>query len=224
MPLPESKPMPKRNESHMQGRRDQIMDALHDCIRKKGITDTSITDVAKRAKLSIGAIYIHFTSKEEILIATVRRSNARLKDAMAELGNPEDLWQVIDNVLGNCEKSRTVAGGYSNLELMMVAQHNSKLRREIEAYLDAWRAFFRIGVAALPGAKAPESKAKVDTVTAAIAGLMMDSNLRSLIGIEIGSEAKRDAIRLLVQAAFPQAAKRSLPKRAANAVPAAAIG
>ncbi len=208
--------MPKRDKSHMQGRRDQIVDALLDCIRKKGISETSITDVAKRARLSIGAIYTHFASKEEILVAAVQRSNARLGEALAELGDPENLWQVVDNTLANCELRREDAGAYSNLELMTVARHNLKLRREIEAYIEAWRVFFRTGVAALPGANAPEAAAKVNIVAAAIGALMMDCTLRSLIGIEIGIEEKRDAIRLLVQAAFPPVAKRSPPKRAAH--------
>ncbi len=48
-------------------RRNQILDAAHKCIDKKGYRATTIDDIAKVAGITKGAVYHHFKSKESIL-------------------------------------------------------------------------------------------------------------------------------------------------------------
>ena len=54
----------------MQSRREQILDAAINCFIRKGIHLTSMKDICNEAELSIGALYIHFKSKKEIIEAT----------------------------------------------------------------------------------------------------------------------------------------------------------
>ncbi|MFD2270893.1 TetR/AcrR family transcriptional regulator [Undibacterium arcticum] len=67
--------MPKRDESHMAARRKQILDAASASINQKGIAGMSISDISAAAGLSVGAIYTHFKSKEEILAALIAHGN-----------------------------------------------------------------------------------------------------------------------------------------------------
>src|SRR5580704_10587829 len=59
--------MPKRDASYMDGQRKRIVVAAYRCFRRDGIHQSSMADICAEAKLSMGAIYGHFASKEEIL-------------------------------------------------------------------------------------------------------------------------------------------------------------
>lgn len=59
--------MPKRDASYMEGQRKRILVAAHRCFRRDGLYQSSMADICTEAKLSMGAIYGHFASKEEIL-------------------------------------------------------------------------------------------------------------------------------------------------------------
>jgi AcrR family transcriptional regulator len=60
--------MPKRDASYMEGQRKRIVVAAHRCFRRDGVHQASMADICAEAKLSMGAIYGHFASKEEILV------------------------------------------------------------------------------------------------------------------------------------------------------------
>lgn len=61
--------MPKRDVAYMQGQRDLIVQAALECMIDKGVPETSLRDVCKRAGVSIGAFYVHFASREELILA-----------------------------------------------------------------------------------------------------------------------------------------------------------
>ncbi|ANP47776.1 TetR/AcrR family transcriptional regulator [Candidatus Viadribacter manganicus] len=61
--------MPKRDVAYMQGQRDQIAQAALECLIEKGVPDTSLRDVCKRAGVSIGALYVHFPTKDDLILA-----------------------------------------------------------------------------------------------------------------------------------------------------------
>ena len=53
-------------------RRRQLIDATMKCIARKGMSSTSIGDVAKEAGLSQGIVNLHFESKDNLLTETLR--------------------------------------------------------------------------------------------------------------------------------------------------------
>lgn len=59
--------MPKVSPEHMQARRDQIARAAIDEFAQRGIHSTSMVNIIKASGLSAGAIYTHFSSKDEII-------------------------------------------------------------------------------------------------------------------------------------------------------------
>lgn len=63
--------MPKRPEAYMAERRQQIVDAMMQCVTRDGWDATTIDAVAREAGLSKGAVYGHFDSKQEILAAVI---------------------------------------------------------------------------------------------------------------------------------------------------------
>ena len=55
-------------------RPDEVLDASLDLFIERGYAATRVEDIAKRAGLSKGAVYLYFASKEAILEALVRRA------------------------------------------------------------------------------------------------------------------------------------------------------
>lgn len=57
-----------------EARPDEVLDAALDLFIEKGFAATRVEDIAKRAGLSKGAVYLYFPSKEKILEGIVRRA------------------------------------------------------------------------------------------------------------------------------------------------------
>jgi len=54
-------------------RRQQLIDATMKCIARKGISGTTLADVAREAGLSQGIVNLHFDSKENLFTETLQR-------------------------------------------------------------------------------------------------------------------------------------------------------
>ncbi len=57
----------------MEDRREHIVSATLDCLRRLGLARTSLADICSAAGISRGALYVHFSSKDEILDALIAR-------------------------------------------------------------------------------------------------------------------------------------------------------
>src|SRR5687767_2691594 len=57
-----------------EARPDEVLDAALDLFIEKGFAVTRVEDIARRAGLSKGAVYLYFDSKEKILEGIVRRA------------------------------------------------------------------------------------------------------------------------------------------------------
>lgn len=64
--------MPKRTDDYMKKQRDQIARAALVTMLKKGLHDTSLRDISEAAGVSLGALYIHFANKEELVLEVCR--------------------------------------------------------------------------------------------------------------------------------------------------------
>ncbi len=65
---------PKRRRRAPEASRDAILDAALRCFGKRGYHQTSVDDIAERARLSKGAIYWHFPGKRDLFIALMDRA------------------------------------------------------------------------------------------------------------------------------------------------------
>lgn len=61
--------MPKVTQQYMDARREQILDAARRCFLRDGFHSASMQDLFTEAGLSAGAVYRHFTSKDEMILA-----------------------------------------------------------------------------------------------------------------------------------------------------------
>jgi len=65
--------MPRVTTEYRQARRDQIADAALRCFSERGFQATSMADIIDASGLSAGAIYGHYTGKQQIVMAVAER-------------------------------------------------------------------------------------------------------------------------------------------------------
>lgn len=93
--------MPKVSEAHLEARRRQILEAALACFAERGFHATSMRDICNEAKLSAGAVYRYFASKEALIAGMVI---AEVEPMMAEIQalEPEDRIRTI--ILGSFDR------------------------------------------------------------------------------------------------------------------------
>jgi TetR/AcrR family transcriptional regulator len=65
-------PLPRKRERRKDARPDEIIDAALDVFASKGFSAAKLDDIAARAGISKGTLYLYFASKEELLKEVVR--------------------------------------------------------------------------------------------------------------------------------------------------------
>jgi TetR/AcrR family transcriptional repressor of bet genes len=70
---------PRRTASRA-ARRQQLVDATMNCIARKGMSSTTLSDVAKEAGLSQGIVNLHFESKDNLLTETLASLAGEYRD------------------------------------------------------------------------------------------------------------------------------------------------
>src|ERR1035437_9135265 len=91
--------MPKVAQSHLDARRQQIVEAARVRFASHGFARTSMADIVTESGLSNGAIYRYFASKEEIVIAVCEQASDALPKAL-----------TVEAVNGFLEHVRTQIG------------------------------------------------------------------------------------------------------------------
>jgi AcrR family transcriptional regulator len=61
--------MPKRSREYMDQQRLRFCEAAMACFRRKGVVASNLNDICEEAGLSMGALYKHFSSRDELLEA-----------------------------------------------------------------------------------------------------------------------------------------------------------
>lgn len=88
-----------------EARPDEVLDAALELFIEKGFAATRVEDIAKRAGLSKGTVYLYFPSKEAVLEALVRRAIIPIADsalgALAEYeGDPRIIITMVIKMVG----------------------------------------------------------------------------------------------------------------------------
>ena len=100
--------MPRLTEHTRQARRHQILTAARRCFTRNGFQATSMQDIFIEADLSAGAVYSHFTGKDEIIAAiadeVIDNITASLDVALAH-HEPPTLADVVERFLDTLQRA-----------------------------------------------------------------------------------------------------------------------
>ncbi len=138
--------MPKISDEQRRARRDQIVSAVWRCFLRKGAQGTSLDDIIRESGLSAGAVYTHFTGKEELILAAISNYMNQLGGlfapilASAQSAAPIDFIHQIASAI---EKHTHRVGVDLNRVILMgwgEAQTNPAVKSVISGFQAQYRA------------------------------------------------------------------------------------
>jgi AcrR family transcriptional regulator len=128
--------MPKVTEAHSAARRQQIIDAAYRCFARKGFHQATMRDIYEEAKLSPGAIYHYFPSKDAIIQASFefdyQRSLALFEAATASDDPLGALTDLIAFLFRGLEGAAELGAGRVNVQGWGEALVNPPLRETLQ--------------------------------------------------------------------------------------------
>src|SRR6516162_6647828 len=114
MALPEAHVQAQRWRRRKEARPSEILDAALDCFAEHGFAATRLDDVAHRAGITKGTLYLYFSNKEELFKAVVAQAlvpNLERGEALlSEAGEPLSAAALLAEVIrGWAELARSPA-------------------------------------------------------------------------------------------------------------------
>ena len=106
--------MPKVSEEHLERRRRQILEAAARCFARKGFHETSLQDIFRESRLSAGAVYRYFKSKDELVQAIGTEIFNRFSSALAAVLSKHPL-PGVEEVVGSLAQAAQEMGGEAGL-------------------------------------------------------------------------------------------------------------
>jgi AcrR family transcriptional regulator len=99
--------MPRLTPHTRDARRQQILGAAQRCFTRNGFQATSMQDIFAEAGLSAGAVYSHFTGKDEIITAIAEDVIDKITSAVGAAlpsAEPPDLAEVLDGFFATLQR------------------------------------------------------------------------------------------------------------------------
>ena len=114
--------------------RERLLRAAADAFAERGYDGTRVSDIAAAAGVSNGALYAHFTSKADLLVAALRTHGRQL---LAEAFAAEPGRPVTDLLLlmGRWLPRRRDARGYLIVEALVAARRDADVGRPMRDYI-----------------------------------------------------------------------------------------
>lgn len=81
--------MARRTREEALATRQQILDAAEICLYERGLSRTSMADIAQAANISRGAVYWHFENKDQVFQALLENRSLLLADLEATTRDPD---------------------------------------------------------------------------------------------------------------------------------------
>jgi AcrR family transcriptional regulator len=114
--------------------RERLLSAAADVFAERGYDGTRVADIAAAAGVSNGALYAHFGSKADLLVAALREHGPRLLAGLLA-AHPERSITDLLLVIGRRLPHRRDARGYLIVEALAAARRDEDVARPMRDYV-----------------------------------------------------------------------------------------
>lgn len=136
--------MARRTKAEALETREQIIDAAERVFHEKGVSRSSLSDIAEEAGVTRGAIYWHFKNKHDVFVAMTERHRLPMESLSQQAESPDEtdplgklrellIYVLHDTVRDPCRK-RVFEIIFHKCEF--TAQTDPLMARQQETYLD----------------------------------------------------------------------------------------
>lgn len=191
--------MPKRDEAHMAAVRQQILAAARVVFERKGVAEASMSDVSTQAGLSVGSIYVHFRSKEDVLLQLIEAAevNAAPFEACSSAG---ELLGLVESSLKLQERpDATNQVARTALEIAAITRRNPDVQAVVSKNFKNLRRALLETVVRIGKEANHLEESDMLAIGESILSLLVSAQAQMLIGVPTNTEAKMKAARLLIR-------------------------
>lgn len=147
-------------------RRELLLNAAAELVAARGFYSASIIDIGAEAGVTGSAIYRHFKSKQEMLVALFERVNEELLDgaraAVRDVTEPDAaLDALIAMHVSFSARNRAILQVYDRESTHLPEESAAYFRRKQRAYAEIWQ---KVVVGVRPGLDAMTTRVAVDAV------------------------------------------------------------
>ena len=90
--------MPKLDEQTQRARREHILDAAERRFACEGFHRSSMQDICREASISPGALYLYFTSKEDLIAGICERERTHFAHALSSVAEAPDFMAALSQL------------------------------------------------------------------------------------------------------------------------------
>lgn len=179
--------MPKISDARRAERRQQILDAARRCFHGQGLHATSMNDIIRESGLSAGAVYGYFSSKDELILATVTAALTDLRNLFDPLfagAVPKTPEALVLEILTRIDRF-SVRDGFDFRRIALLgwaeAQRNEDVRRLYQGAYGTFRAqlaaVVRTWVEDRSASGQTDEAATADALFATVLGYVVESTV-----------------------------------------------
>ncbi|SDW33773.1 transcriptional regulator, TetR family [Marinobacter mobilis] len=157
--------MARRTKEDAQKTREQLLDAAEMVFHHKGVSKTSLNDIAAEAGLTRGAVYWHFKNKHDVFVAMLERQDLPLEtlhkaiespDEEDPLGRMSEFLRYLMREIANDPKRRRVFE-ILFLKCEMTEENEPLIARHRKGFLDSSGRMRKVLANAVGRGQLPES-------------------------------------------------------------------
>lgn len=90
--------MPKLKPDTQRARREHILDSAEICFARSGFHRCTMHDICKQASISPGALYVYFSSKEDLIAGLAERDRGEFQNRFASLHSATDILTALQAI------------------------------------------------------------------------------------------------------------------------------
>jgi TetR/AcrR family acrAB operon transcriptional repressor len=130
--------MARRTKEEAQATRSHLLDTAERLFEQRGVSGTSLHEIAKAAGLTRGAIYWHFTDKADLFNAMMERATLPLEEAGNVCGfdNPEMTLTLTQMRAGFRNALKRIVADPQMRRVFEIASHKVEYVAEMHAVRD----------------------------------------------------------------------------------------
>lgn len=156
--------------------RDRILDAATELVGERGVAQTSLDDVRRRAQASKSQLYLYFPNREELLRAVARQTSQLVMAGQAEVlagfTSYDGLRHYLDALVA-LQVQRDAVGGCPIGSLAgQLADQDEPARLALADGFGEWEQGLRLGLEAMADGRQLASGADLDALATQILGLL----------------------------------------------------
>jgi len=124
--------------------RGRILSAAAAWFADHGYAATSIRDIAREVGVTVGAIYVHFASKDRLLVAAYEEGVRRIGEAVdGATETIDDPWQRLEAAAAAHLKALLDNASFARVVVRVVPTDVPEAARDLERLRDGYEARFR---------------------------------------------------------------------------------